>query len=171
MKPIAVLIALVVFSTTATASDVTQCNIDKFSSYSKAKEAFQRSITDLAINAVPEAKDTAIAYLNDQIMLINRQKLAVELLLTHNPAKVQVSERLRRWLALRPKDDKALSKLSPKYAALMERIAKSREVQNLPNADKLHEAMRTKIAPSPQFRKLYEALNKKNRQLNRIHCK
>ncbi len=171
MRPIALLIALVIFTSTATAGDVEQCNIEKYSAYSKAKETFQKNMTDLAINAVPEAKSTAVIYLKNQIMLINRQKLAVELLLTHNPAKVEVSERLRRWLIPHPQDDETLSKLSPEYAALVDRIAKSRQIKDLPNADKLREAMRTKVAPSPQFRKLYEAFNKKVRNLNRIHCK
>ena len=170
MKPIAIIISLIIYATTALASDITQCNIDKYVTYSKAKEDWQHSLTALVTTAVPESKDTANFFMNTQILEIKQHMLAVKLLLTNNPERVQVNERLRRWTVLRPQDDKTLSKLSPQYASVTERLAKARERKDMPNADKLQQAMQTKIIPSPKFRKMYDAFNQKINQINRIRC-
>jgi len=170
MKQIAIIISLIIYSTTAFAGDITQCNIDKYSTYSKAKEDWQHNLTKLVIAAVPEAKDTATFYMNTQILEIKQRMLAVKLLLTNDPKKIQVNERLRRWTVLEPQDDEILSKLSPQYASITQRLTKARERSELPDSDKLQEVIQTKIIPSPQFRKMYDELNQKINQINRIRC-
>jgi hypothetical protein len=170
MKKIVIIVCLVMSANTTLAADKTKCNIDKFAAYSKARETWQKDVTDLAIQAAPEAENTANVYMNNQLMLIKSRALAVKLLLENSPEKVSVKERLRRWIILRPNDKKALEKLSPEYATLQKNIAKARLRKAMPDGDKLRDAMRTKVAPSPQFREIFKAFNDKINEINRIRC-
>ena len=170
MKPIIILLSLIIFTSSASAGDTTQCNIDKFATYSKAKQDFQANLAKLAISTDPKVKAAATFFMNAKIMMLKQQTLAVKLLLTNDPQKVQTSERLRRWLILQSEDDKTLSNLSPQYASLTTAIAKARERKDLSDSDELQQVMQTKVVPSPQFRKLYEALNGKINKINRIRC-
>lgn len=170
MKPIIILLSLIIFTSSASAGDTTQCNIDKFATYSKAKQDFQKEMAKLTISIDPKVESAAIVDMNAKIMLLQQQTLAVKLLLTNAPEKVQTSERLRRWLVFQSQDDKTLSKLSSKYASLTEAIAKARQRKDLPDNEKLKQVMQTKVIPSPQFRTMYDALNKKINKINRIRC-
>lgn len=152
------------------AADFDNCLLEKYKNYTQAQEEWQRNITALIVKHDPSFEGVATLYMQDQLVKIEKNLRAVEILLLSNSGKIDGQRKLNQWLDLKAQDEQAFAKKDGKYAELLLRANKSKQRAPHPDGDRLRAAMRTKIAPLPQFRNLFSTFTGEIKGLESRPC-
>ena len=147
-----------------------QCAIDKYTSYTAAKEQWQRALTDLTVKTNENFKDVATTYLTDQLNYIEMNRIAVEFMLRHNPAKASLDAPVNQWLTLDGDDKSAISKSSKRYAELLSLADAAKQRPPHQDGEALRKLMRERIIKMPEYQNLLTKFNTAVTKVNSIAC-
>lgn len=163
-----VLLCSLVFSTSI--AEPSNCFLEKYHAYSDSKKQWQQDITNLIERNHVELAEVARLYRNDQLVFIEQNLLAVELLLATKPEKINTQKPLNLWLALDADDEGFLASRNEKFRALLTVKNKNKKRAPHPDGDKLRSVMRTEIMQSIEFQNLLSEFNKKTKEIDNRIC-
>lgn len=153
MKLLIFFLLLTGFLTPAYAGNAEKCFLKKYKAYTSAQKDWQAEITKIIKKVRPDLGEVAELYRQDQLILIEKNRVTVELLLKEKPDRVQTSFPPNRWIQLTNEDINFLKKNSEKYVELSEQAEKAGKRVPHPDKETLHAAMRTEIIKLPKFQK------------------
>lgn len=163
------IVLLLVFPLSVLAIDE-KCLLSKYEKYIDAKVKWQKDLTYLITLHNTELKEVANLYLNDQLLLIQKSKMAVTILLNLSPDKLESSKPVSRWLKLDESVENEIANKSAEYNQILEKYNASKSRDPHKNGDKLREIMRSEIVPSKGFKVLYSNFSDKVRVINSTVC-
>ncbi len=167
----AVLIMILgLFTSVCNASDFYDCSLKKYFDYTKAKEGWQIGSTDIIKSHRPSFSEVTDIYMRDQMVLIEKNYLAVKLLFSLDPDLIKTDKRLSRWLSLSRNDESGLANKSKEFGDLISIYNKSRKREPHPDGDGLRSIMRTEIMGLPEFKKLLSEFNERVNVINSRVC-
>ena len=170
MKTLFLILPISLFASVSIAAEVNGCHLAKYAEYGKTQQQWQQDSTNLIQRHKPELGEVANIYMHDQLVLIEKNVLAVELLLSSTPEKLKTHEKMNRWLGLDREDEKALARQSKRFDELLIRASAARERAPHPDGDKLRSSMRTEIMLMPEFQDLLANFNKKVQEVGSTTC-
>ena len=109
---------LLTFSTSPLADDQS-CLLLKYQRYAEAQTSWQTSLTKLIKNTDPKLSDVAELYLNDQLILIQKNLIAVTLLLAESSDKLKIDKKVSRWLSLDNSDNITLASQNNEFKYIL----------------------------------------------------
>jgi hypothetical protein len=161
------LLTLCWFTTTIAAEN---CFTQKYAQYSDAKVRWQKASTALVIERKPELASVANLYMQDQLTLIAKRRLAVELVAKLSPGRLDTAFHLDSWLYLNDKVEQALARRDARYAELLRKEAEAKARPPHPDGNALRAAMRKEIMVLPEFKALLDKLKTETDDANSIVC-
>ena len=169
-KPALLIFLLVLSATNAIASPWAACTLDKYSRYAQAQEAWQRGLAQLIAAVAPRHAELSQLFLSDQLRKIEGDKLAVEHLANHVPAKLRTHMTLNNWLSLSDEDQSRIASQSSRYRELqrLEEVVRKRPPH--PGGDELRQIMRSEIMKSPAYTELLQRFSQSVKDIERIQC-
>ena len=162
-------ILLLVFPLSVLAMDK-NCLLSKYEGYAKAQINWQKDLTELIKLNHTELEEVADLYLNDQLLLIQKNMMAVTILLNLSPEKLESTKPVNQWLKLEKSDDHELAKKSVSYNQILQKNKASKNRAPHTDGDKLRKIMRTEIVSSKGFTVLYSKFTDKVNAINNIVC-
>ena len=156
-----------VFSFPVSASD---CLNNKHQAYAQAQKDWQQQLTQLIVKESPANQDEAQLLRDEQLVAINKNALAVQLLLAKQAYRVKIDKPVNRWLDLSAIDRANLAKASQDYQQL---VVKQDELnKDKANFDftELRAAMKDKVMPSASYRTLHRNFRAELKKINQIQC-
>ena len=152
------------------ASDLNNCMLEKYKIYTKAKEQWQIESTEIIKRHSPSLSEVAELYMRDQLVLIEKNYIAVKFLLSSEPSMVSSKKKLNQWLSLSRDEEQALAKKSEQFGGLHNIEHASQKRAPHPGGDKLRLIMRAKIMTLPEFQRLLTNFNSKIKEANNRKC-
>ena len=146
------------------------CLLSKYREYAFSQKDWQNNLTNLIIKNHSEIKGIANLYRNDQILLIDKNLLAVTLLLEKSPNTLNTTEAVNRWLELDRTKENNLAKQSSTYSKLLNNKNAIKNRNPHPDGDKLRGVMRNNIMASQEYNKLLSNFRSKVKEVNNINC-
>lgn len=168
----ALILSLVIFCFTkfSFTDELSDCLLSKYREYANAQKRWQIESTDLIKQYYPGLSEIADIYMQDQVLHIEKNLLAVVILLKTNQDKLNSDANLNQWLNLTKEDEQKLARESTKYNELL--IISSDAMKRPPHADvdNLRSAMREEIMKLPEYQQLLSAFSKHINKLDARVC-
>ncbi|WP_299182881.1 hypothetical protein [uncultured Neptuniibacter sp.] len=95
---------------------------EKYDLYAMAQTKWQQGSTELIIQKMPDYKQLAEHYRDQQLLRVKRRAVAVQWLLQYSPGQVKTDRKLNRWLDFSPELEARISTHSDAFKRLSEEI-------------------------------------------------
>lgn len=155
------------FSLPVSAND---CLINKYQAYTQAQKKWQQQLTQLIVKQSPANQDEAYLLRDEQLVAINKNALAVQLLLVKQADRVKVDKPVNRWLDLTHSERASLAKANQDYQKLTLRQAELNKAKAGFDFTKLRAALKDKVMSSTSYRTLYGNFRAEVDKVNQIQC-
>ena len=109
-------------------------------------------------------------YRDDQLVRIEKNQLAVNILIASNSKLVDVNKNLRKWLSLSGEAELSLANKNLRYKYLLKSVKSSRTRTPHPDGDELRGIIRSKIMGLPEFQILLKNLNIETEKADQLQC-
>lgn len=151
-------------------ADVNKCLTKKYESYSRAKIVYQKQLTKLILTRNPKFESIATIYMNDQLLLIDKNIMAFNHLLRNTPSVLNTTHAINRWIITTPEIDRKIANSNHRYNEILNKIKASKLRPTDPMAGELREIVRNELMLLPEFINLSRALSNSTKDINEISC-
>lgn len=147
-----------------------ECLIDKYEQYSIEQTHFQKTMAKSILKEKPEFKEITELLLNDQLIAINKNKLALKISLENYPDKVFSDNEMHTWMRIDKEFEDKLASIDSDYKALSDKfnIIKDRPAHK--DTYSLQKEMRKLFKESDEFKNVLIDFAAKVKAINNITC-
>lgn len=131
------------------AEEVNACQKEQYEQFLQARLTWQSSLLDMINESQPRFTQTARSYNEEQVLIIEANRLEFEYLLKYKPNKIHPGETLNKWLELSEEDKQALAQENTRYREILDKTTFTDAVRKQRTA--AFDSMRRVTMDSPQF--------------------
>lgn len=162
-------LAILVLPINSSASDI-KCASEKYRRYAMAQQEWQRTSTDLIVNANSKFKNIAILDRDIQLYSIEMKLIETEYMVANAPDRVRFEAVLNSWFTLNDDDKVKIAKSNPRYTELSNLLQAASSSINNPDNVALRPQMQNQISTMPEYQSLLRSFSTAMVKINSIVC-
>ena len=162
-------LAILVLPINSSASDI-KCAIEKYRRYATAQQEWQRTSTDLIVNANSKFKNIAILDRDIQLYSIEMKLIETEYMVANAPDRVRFEAVLNGWFTLNDDDKIKIAKSNPRYTDLSNLLQTTSSSINNPDIVALRPQMQNQISTMSEYQSLLRSTSTTMVKINSILC-
>jgi len=162
-------LAILVLPINSSASDI-KCAIEKYRRYATAQQEWQRTSTDLIVNANSKFKNIAILDRDIQLYSIEMKLIETEYMVANAPDRVRFEAVLNGWFTLNDDDKIKIAKSNPRYTDLSNLLQTTSSSINNPDIVALRPQMQNQISTMSDYQSLLRSTSTTMVKINSILC-
>lgn len=162
-------LVILVLPISSSASDI-KCAMEKYRRYAMAQQEWQRTSTDLIVNANSKFKNIAILDRDVQLYSIEMKLIETEYMVANAPDRVRFDAVLNGWFTLNDDDRVKISKSNSRYMELSNLLQATSSSINNPDVVALRPQLQNQISTMSEYQSLLRSTTTAMVKINSIVC-